>query len=278
MGFSVGRPAFCPRSSGKNIGDFTIDEAERSMAGLTAEEKADVHSKYFYEQFEIPDYLMKTMSDGPMDPAKAFMPHEYGERMNNTGHCEVETGYCILPNGVSYSAALIRQEGLTDEMVDFFNNNFAMTDNLFYKCWCPGYHFRHYNNGCLEDFGFGLRSMTFGEPVKLEDMGLDENEILKNDPNCLLTGGNNTQGYNIYGLKAGITDKDMIAKYHRTTDYGRELRVRIWYGLNLKNGEYEYALPEGGQPLEVARCVMRHIILEETTGVRLMKKFWKDNH
>ena len=52
MGFSVGRPAFCPRSSGKNIGDFTIDEAERSMAGLTAEEKADVHSKYFYEDYE----------------------------------------------------------------------------------------------------------------------------------------------------------------------------------------------------------------------------------
>ena len=277
MAFSIGRPVFRPRSCGKNIEDFSFEELIQSPRFLTNSEQNDIDSCYF-QDINIPDYLKEAFDSEPMDPKYAFMPDEFGKRMNNTSHCEVETGYCILPNGVSYAAALIQQPGITDEIVDFFNQNFARTDNLFYKCWCPGWHLRHFNNGCLEDFGFGLRRMVFGQAVKNDDLGVDENKVLENDPNCIMLGGNNTSGYNLDGLKAGIRDKDLIAKYHRITDYGRELRVRIWYGINLRNGQYEYTLPEGGQPLEVARCTMRHIILEETTGVKLMLKYWEDHH
>ncbi len=276
MGFTVGRPTFRPRSCGKEFQSYRTEEETQTTRDLTAAEKADPDAKYFLP-LEVPDYLQAAFDGPPMDPAKAFMPHEYGKYMNNTGHCEVETGYCILPNGVSYAAALIRQEGITDEMVTYFNENFAKTDDLFYKCWCPGYHVRHYSDGCLEDFGFGLRNMHFMQPVRSQDMGLDEDQVLANDPNCICITGNNTEGYSLTGLKAGIQDKDMIAKYHRVTDYGRELRVRLWYGLNLKDGQYEATMPIGGQPLEVARCTMRHIILEETMGIRLMKKFWEDH-
>ena len=70
-----------------------------------------------------------------MDPAKVFSMQNYGKYMNTEGHCEVENGYCVLPGGVTYAAALIRQEGLTDEMVDHYNRCFAPEENLFYKFW-----------------------------------------------------------------------------------------------------------------------------------------------
>ncbi len=278
MNFDIGRPTMHPRDCGKPIEDFDLTALTALPAALTAAEQADPDAAYYAQEFEVPAELQKAFDGEPMDPAAAFLPKEYGGKMNNSGHCPVETGYCVLENGVAYASACIRQEGITDEMVAFYNEQFCKTDDLFYKTWCPGYHIRHYTNGCLEDFGFGRRNMRFAAPVDIRDLGIDPEKVLERDPDCIYIGGINTEGYNLDGLKAGIADKDMILKYHRVTPYGRELRVRIWYGLNLRDGEYSYAMPEGGQPLWVARSCMRHIILEESNAVRHMKQFWAQHH
>lgn len=278
MDFSSGRPIMHPRDCGKAYEEFCRQTLTELPRELNAAEAADPHSIYYRQALQVPPELQAAFDGGPMDPAKAFMPHEYGAYMNTQGHCQEETGYCILENGVAYAAACIRQEGITDEMVTFFNEHFCRTEDLFYKSWCPGFHVKHYTNGCLEDFGFGLRNMRFAAPVDIRDLGLEPDRVLERDPACIYIGGGNTEGDNLTGLKAGVQDKDMIVKYHRSTDYGRELRVRIWYGLNLRDGVYSYSLPEGGQPLEVARCCMRHIILEENSAVQKIRQFWADTH
>ncbi len=276
--FNAGIPLMHPRDCGKPQADFSVEELLQLPRTLTARELADPHSAYYGLEEEIPEELRLAMEAGPMDPAKAFMPHQVGEFMNNNGHCEVETGYCILPNGVSYAAALIRQDGITDEMVDYFNENFCLTDDLFYKTWCPGSHVKHFSDGCLEDFGWGLRNMRFRHPIKLTDLGLDYEKILENDPDCLYIGGSCTIGDNLSGLKAGVQDLDIIFKYHRRTPTGRELRVRLWYGVNINDGQYTLTMPPGGQPLEVARHTLNHVIREHCRDLFLIKKFWADTH
>lgn len=36
-----------------------------------------------------------------MDVQYAFAPEDYAKHMNVTGACEVENGYCVLPDGVN---------------------------------------------------------------------------------------------------------------------------------------------------------------------------------
>ena len=277
MIFSKNHPMLMPKDCGITYGTFSNEELLALTTELTEKEKAHPHAKYHeMTPAPLPAELAEAIDGEPMDPSKAFGMEDYGKFMNNTGHCEVENGYCVLPNGVTYAAALIRQEGRTDEMVDWYNKEFAACDNLFYKIWNPEAHYLHYANGCLENFGYGRMNLKFAGLIQVEDLGMNIEDIAKNDPACIQINGTAAVGYNLDSDHPDVPEWNTIVFYHRLTDYGREVRIRLWCGQSVENGKYVYSIPKPEEALNMARCSMIHMMKEYTNDDFLEKKFWED--
>ncbi len=279
MIFETGHSFLHPKDSGLSFGSLTDEELRKLFTELTDSEQSAAHAVYYSDEpIRLPEIFQKAIAAGPMDPAKAFLPDEYGRHMNNTGHCEVENGYCVLPSGVTYAAVLLHQEGRTDEMVDYYNQNFAPQENLFYKTWCPGCHYLHYADGAFEDFGFGRMNMKFMYELSAEEMGLDPKKISEYDPACIGIGSTSAIGYNLDSEHPEIPEWNTIAFYHRQTKYGREMRVRLWYGYGREKGELHLTPPPAETALDIAKKTMMHVMMEYSNDQVLMTRFWQDRN
>ncbi|MBS5520651.1 MAG: hypothetical protein KHX56_00110 [Clostridiales bacterium] len=279
MFYTKNHPMLFPKDCGVPFGALSNEQLRELTTQLTEHEKAHPHARYYQPEVRpLPEALKKTVQSGPMDASKAFEMKDYGKFMNNTGHCDIENGYCVLPSGVTYAAALIRQEGRTDDMVDYYNKHFADCDNLFYKIWHPKAHYFAYENGCMEDFGFGRMNMKFAGQVQVEDLGMSFEDIEKNDPDCIQINGTTAIGYNLDSPFPDRLERNTIVFYHRKTEYGREMRIRLWYGIGVENGRYLYTIPEPKRALNIAKCCMTHMLEEYTNDEILEKKFWEDSH
>ena len=277
MVFSTNHAMLFPKDCGIPFGTLSNEEVLALSTELTEKEQAHPHAHYHdLMPAPLPAELAEAISGPPMDPSKGFGMEDYGKFMNNTGHCEVENGYCVLPNGVTYAAAQIRQEGRTDEMVDWYNKEFAKGDNLFYKIWNPEAHYLHYENGCVENFGYGRMNMKFAGAVQVEDLGMKYEEIAQNDPACIQIGGTTSIGYNLDSDHPNVPEWNTIVFYHRQTDYGREMRIRLWCGQGVDNGQYVYTIPAPEEALDMARYTMIHMMKEYTNDNFLEKRFWED--
>ena len=278
MFYTKNKPMLLPKDCGVPFGTLSNDEIRALKTQLTLKEKNHPHAKYHKTSVaKLPQEFIKAIQSGPMDSSKAFEMKDYGKFMNTTGHCDIENGYCVLPNGVTYAAALIRQTGRTDEMVDHYNKHFADCDNLFYKIWHPTAHYFTYSDGCVEDFGFGKMNMLFTGQVHVESLGMKLEDIEKNDPSCIQINGTTTIGYNLDSEHPERLERNTIVFYHRKTDYGREMRIRLWYGVGIENNQYAYSLPEPENALNIARCCMTHMMEEYTNDEYLEKTFWEDS-
>ncbi|MBP1708197.1 MAG: hydrolase [Chloroflexi bacterium] len=65
---------------------------------LTPEEKARPYSKYFYRKIVPPAPERLAAMDKSMDPGQA-LPIERLNDLLNPGYHEIESGWCVLPNG-----------------------------------------------------------------------------------------------------------------------------------------------------------------------------------
>lgn len=52
------------------------------------------------------------------------------------GYLPRESGYCVLPNGVGYAAALTKMPGVTPQANNWWGPWHEQED-LRYKLWCP---------------------------------------------------------------------------------------------------------------------------------------------
>ncbi len=280
MFYKTDHPMLMPKSTDIPFGTMSIEELKKLPSDLTENEKKAPHAKYFYEvPVELSEEHRAVIAGGPMDPADAFEMQDYGKYMNNTGYCKVENGYCVLPSGITFAAVKIDQNGRTDEMVDYYNKYFAPEDSLFYKIWYPGCHYIHFCDGALEDFGFGRVNMKFIGQVEVEPLGIRYEDVVKNDPACISINGTIAEFYNI---DSDDPDKPIIGTlvfYHRLTDNGREMRMRMWCGIapDGKGGYIIDKVPEE-EALNVAKCTMMHLMQEYSDDEYLERKFWADTH
>lgn len=268
-----------PKDSGILYGSLSDEEVRKISPNLTEDERSDPHSKYYYDMpAELTKEHKMAINLGAMDPEDAFDIRDYGKHMNTAGHCKVENGYCVLPSGITYAAALIRQAGRTDEMIDYYNEYFATKDSLFYKIWYPESHYLHYLDGCVEDFGFGRLNMKFVSQVESEMLGIKNDKILQKDPSYIYVGGTSVVGYNLDSSHPERAERNTIVLYHRKTDYGREVRIRLWYGIGIENNRFEVTIPDPQKALTIAKKTMVHIMQEYTNDQYLETKFWEDTH
>ncbi len=281
MFYAKDHPFLIPKDTGLPSGDFSRDQMRAFSPELTEAEKKLPHAKYFYKlPAPLPQEHLDAMAAGPIDSADAFEIWDYAENMNNTGHCRVENGYCVLPSGVSYAAACVKQVGRTDEMVEYYNKYFAPEECLFYKNWFPGAHMYHFNDGAIEDFGFGRQLIKFIGGVEVEDLHMNYEDIEKNDPACISINGSQCLFYD-------LAEKDpepvpgILIFYHRLTDYGREMRMRFYVGVAMGENREYVIKPVAGpvyKKLIVASCGMCHLMQEYTNDHYLETWFWEDNH
>jgi hypothetical protein len=243
---------------------------------LTEEEAKSPYARYYHmgRTAVSLEFSKHFEYDAMMDPTKAIMPDEF-KRVNRPGYMEVENGFCILPNGIGYAAILVKQDGLTDEMMQHFITHFNPEGDLFYKIWCPTNHYRHYTDLAIEDYGWGPCALDFKKIFGPENTGLGD-AWKANDPDCIFIIGANVattslhhpNGEPIYGTEI---------QYHRYTPTGREIRIRFWLGLNIENGKPLIHLPNN-KPIDpfALRSLGEHAAWEFGTYTRNIKQFWED--
>lgn len=268
----------------KRFGELTYEEIKNLSADLSLEEAASPDAKFYYEKNELSDEFQKIVDGPPMDVKNAFEPWDYGKYMNRKGYCSIENGYCVLDSGISYSAVLIKQPGRTNEKMDYYNREFGTVGALAYKAWTPGAHYFHYTDGAVEDFGYGRLNMhaivddnSFCNGVDITKLGIDLRHVKENDPRCIWIGGNYWEIFPVLEHGAGRMMAQLIVNYLRETEEGRELRIRIFGGVGIRNGKFiRTPLAEGYSGAEIARCHMRHLMLEYSHEARLVNQFWEE--
>src|SRR5690606_36855223 len=86
-----------------------------ALPPLTPEEEARPFAKYFYEEIKPCDPDHYALMDRPVDPARAFGPGEIN-RLLDVGRLEteeVESGWCLMPDGVGFVANRMFHPGVT---------------------------------------------------------------------------------------------------------------------------------------------------------------------
>ena len=274
-----------PRASfpQKKFGELSFEEIKALTPELTEEEKQSPFADLYEKGNILTERQEKAVEGPPIGVEEAFEPEDYAKNMNRQGYTAVENGYCVLESGAAYSAAILRQVGRTNENMDAYNKEFAPEGALAYKLWCPGYHYYHYSDGAIEDFGYGLLNMKavvgedhFANGMDIRLLGVDPDKVKENDPDCLWLGGNYWMNYPV--LEDRISEKPIemiIVNYLRKTDYGRELRIRLFGGVGIRDGKLvRTGFPEGLDPMECARMHMRHLMLEYGNEARWVNEYW----
>ena len=141
-----------PRASfpQKKFGELSFEEIKALTPELTEEEKQSPFADLYREGNILTERQQKAVDGPPIGVEEAFEPEDYAKHMNRQGYTAVENGYCMLKSGASYSAAILRQVGRTNENMDAYNKGFAPEGALAYKLWCPGYHYYHYSDGAVD--------------------------------------------------------------------------------------------------------------------------------
>lgn len=248
---------------------------------LRPDEEALPYSKYYYRPVAPPNpELMAILSEGPMDPAKALMPENINDLLD-PGYHEVETGYCILPNGAGYVAVNNVFPGCTVEMMQWWFAWHAAGPGLRYAIWYPPGHVtiavndtdraklldpsvplveksRNVDHFVVEDVGGGTEDIviSFLDP---QTIGFDMSRFHK--PNVAAVFG----GHGVSEAREGRVGKSPAIMVHfvRETDEGIEFRTRFWMGYRINKGKPMCVLPPGVKvPIEAPMGLAFHNVME----------------
>ncbi len=285
--FILGREMTHPFTSGMHMADLSDAQLCAMTAQLTPEEARSPFADHYFESMAPlqPEHTA-ALEQGPLLPELCYMPEQAGAVLLDGPDEYPENGYGVLENGVGYGAILIRQAGITDEMIRKYRDEFAQDPytreharNLFYKVWFPGAHLIHFEDGVVEDFGWGMMRLEMGwDNFCLRHLGVSAQEIPARDPDCICLLGLGGEGWEI--ARPEDTRHSLCMVQHtRATSWGRELRVRYWNGVRLNPDGTVDVVPgqDRAQTLKEMRLVVAHCMQEYCNELRLMKAFWSAN-
>lgn len=215
----------------------------RRQAGLTAAEQAKPYAEFFYRPLApIADDVVRALRSGPIEPRDALV-FERKNDLLNPGYHTCETGYCFMPDGSCYAAALTRMPGVTTHMLVWWFWWHALED-LRYKIWYPGAHvavrvkdperlrnqylsprerFYHNPHYPVEDVGIGMERLII-DFMAPEDFGFDAARLAKEGMVAFCT--------RVGSFVKPAMHTDMCHVVRPTPD-GVEMRSRFWIGRNM---------------------------------------------
>lgn len=259
---------------------------------ITEEEMQLPYAKYYFEEMAPVPAEKIPCGEKPMDPAKALRIEDRN-RLFDAGWMDVETGYCVLPDGTGYVANLTRMPGVTVEMFDWW---FAWhgLGALRYTIWHPEAHWSAVSTNLVqgkspkltlrekywgtthlirEDLGPGPADLfaAFRHP---REMGFDAEKIGTKACGTIVTSNS--------GVRTGpMASAETMCHFVRETEDGIELRSRFWLGWHIIDGRAVRMLPEGEvTPLMKAQLLLKHNMEEFENLARLLPRLYpeqKDN-
>jgi phloretin hydrolase len=265
---------------------------------LTDKEKTKPYSKYFYYKAAVPDPNKLATMVKPMDPSKA-LPITRLNDMLNPGYFEVETGWCVMPDGSGYIANYTQMPGVTADMFKWWFVWHSLED-LRYKIWWPDGHFSV--------------SLSDEDRVKVLDSQRSLDEKLQGITHFVTenVGGPcsekiaiswispETAGFNIELFKQPNVAAAVIANgisllldpqpdvpnfespafmihFVRDINGGIELRTRFWMGFHIINKKPILLLPKGVQlPAQVLSGLATHNIFEFTNLASFLASIYRE--
>ena len=265
------RPVWIVRDCGVALEDIKDWDAE--VASLTTEltekEKHSAYTKYYLRQLKMPSHenLKTAELDNPLPEESMFMPDQIASRIP----AGFQTGYGVMDSGIGFSISRVKLDGVTDEKIRYFIGNFRPEGDLYYKCWYPGAHLRHYVNGCVEDVGLGMELIRF-----IQGLGPDDWSDHYEDPLlCCIVGE--------AGVSWPLHDLFNKPRYCLCCHYfrdlpdhsGKEAISMFWHGLTWKDGK-AVKVTEERIPIDRVRSQMSHAVWEFSQVPELINNFYKE--
>jgi len=285
--FSISKEKLCMFKNGltwqvrdNGIAFSDIKDWEQEISGLTTElsetEKQSDFARYYLRQLKMPTHenLKASEYDNPLPKECMFMPEDFVRRMDSDEINHMKSGYGVMDNGIGFSMSHILWSGVTDEKLQYFIDNFIPEEDLFYKCWYPGLHMRHYTDACVEDVGLGMELIHF-----LSRLGPSEyagsSDYEYKDPNlCAVYGGG--------GVSWPLHDLFNPPRYCMQGNWlrnlpdgsGKEIFIIFWHGISWENGRFTRMIPEEEAiSADRVRAHMNHSIWEYTQAAELINLF-----
>lgn len=271
-----------PYTSGLMRSDMTLEEMRYLVAELTEEEKNSPYAELFYERFPDKTEEQEAAYKKPLSEDQMYMPCECGKIMIEHPDDYPSLGYGCMENGVGYAAIRIDQIGVTDQMIKEYREQFSIDPvhkDIFYKNWCPGRHVRHFEDGVIEDFGYGMMVMEMNWDIyTLSHAGISKEYIDEKDPNAIafmLCGGS---GFMLWAPEK--TQHSVMVSYTTEVENGRKLYIHFWIGIK-PGPDGTVSLCPAGDKKEVEglmRHQYNHCVTEYSRQLKQMKEFWNQNH
>lgn len=269
----IWRVLSCGRSC-KEVADWE-EELKGVRVAMTAEEKKSRYAKYFYRDIvePAPDLLLACERGRALPDSECFLPEQFAEYMGASKIDRLKSGYCVMENGIGYSAARIVQKGITDEVMQVFLDHFRPEYDLFYKLWYPNVHTRHYSDMAIENVGRGLEAIFFTNYMDAERLGVTEEGM---DPQCIGIDGGVCRVEPLHQM-GGNSLHVIETCFYREIPEGRETIIHFWHGLTWKDGQFVRMIPEGDRVniMEV-RALYEHSAWEYTQQTELILAFYQD--
>lgn len=272
--------------------------SELKRGDLTPEEKAKPYSKYFYRRPAPPAPERLAAMEKPMDPSKA-LPIERINDLLNPGYLEVETGWCILPNGAGYVANHLPMPGVTVDMINWWFAWHSLED-LRYKLWWPDGHFGISLGG--EDLAKVLdpnRSMTqkfqgithfvienVGGPcdekiaisfMTPEDVGFDMSRFKSPNVGTIVAANGVSEMINPPPDAPNTKSPAFMIHFVREISDGVEFRTRFWMGYHLVDNKPQFFLPSGARIPDLAvRGLAVHNVYEYANLASFLPQIYQE--
>lgn len=255
---------------------------------LTAEEKAKSYSKYFYQKVVPPKLESLAVMDKPMDPSKALAIERINDLLN-PGYQEVESGWCILPNGTGYIANHIVMPGVTVNMLNWWMAWHGL-EPMRYRIWYPPAHFgvtlsdrdrakvlnpnrplaqKNYGvtHFVIEDVGGGGPEKIAISFMSPEDVGFDMSRFKSPNVGTIFAANGVSQLINPPPGVPNFKSPAFMIHFIREIAGGIEYRTRFWMGYHIVNRIPYRLLPEGVRLPEFIPSGLAHHNVHEYTNL-----------
>lgn len=235
------------------------------MTRLTPEQEKAPYAHFYHRPYpEIDPLSLQTIREGAeIAPADAVT----GENLRLMLHPEqlrAERGYCVLPDGTGYVAAIHRLPGASLEMYNFFRTWWPEADtDTRYKIWCPGKHVCAYYTYSSEIIGGRLEEIYFGQNFSHDPtlLGLDPAEMKAGG--CVMADGSSALSKS-YG--AGPDARPMpgvVCHFIYEDPEGLTMRSRFWFGCQVLGGGIVNIMEPGMKvDTDFLHGIFEHNILE----------------
>jgi phloretin hydrolase len=265
---------------------------------LTAEEKSRSYSKYFYKKIYPPAPEKVAVMDKPMDPVKA-LPIEKINDLLNPGYHQVESGWCILPNGAGYIANHITMPGITVDMVNWWMAWHCL-ESMRYRIWYPPAHFgvsvsdrdrakvldvkrslaqkiHGVTHFVIEDTGGGGPERIAISFMSPEDIGFDMSRFKSPNVGTIFAANGVSQLINPPPGMPNFKSAAFMMHFIREIPGGIEYRTRFWMGYHIVNKIPYLLLPKGVKlPEFVPAGLARHNVHEYANLASFLPEIYQE--